>query len=161
MKECRASAANLTFIFCGDENPRRSSEDQTWILLRKLHMFCHVLLSICSCVHFIRNVTLIMFFLFCQTTQRDPRKNLPEGGKKKWKPSPDYRRSGRSMDWRPVSVESYMRVAERESCQRYTPGPVSSSASALPHRTKRQVRHKRLFVLQPRLIWKQDNVHRY
>lgn len=86
------------------------------------------------------------------------------------------------MEWRPAymwlsaSLEpmclsaSWLCVAERKPCQRYTPGSVSCCGSASPHRKEPQVGHKRLFVQQPQLIrqpvlidWRvssQDVIHR-
>lgn len=53
-------------------------------------MFCHVFHCISFCFHVIMNASLIMLFLLLclvfvlhQTTQRDSRKNLLEGGKKR------------------------------------------------------------------------------
>lgn len=119
MKDSRAPAANLTFIFClGSLRVRTAKSSQ---LIRGSNLTspqksAHVLsrfapyIFLCpfhqECAsNYAFSLPLFPVFVcvcvWCQTTQRDPgKKNLPEGGKKKaWN-----RLSGRSVDWRLVCM---------------------------------------------------------
>lgn len=183
MKGCRAPTPDLTLThtFFGAKKWRDWTSrnppgwnNQTWILLWKPHMFCRV--PKCFPVPVMWNVSLIMpssssslpFFLclcVCAFTNHPERSKEKAGGRKKRDRKPGTEITTEGGIWSETCLPhwsvcvcvsaSYMWATERKPCQRYTPGSVSCSGSAFPHRTKSQVGHKRLFVLQPRLILQQ------
>lgn len=137
MKEREAPAANV--------GGSSSAKDRTQILPSELRVFCRVLCpfylqSACN-YDFSRLPSPAHVCLMPNHRQRskgDPAVRRARG-------FPRLEEYGLNPS---LSACVSASAAEGKSCQRSSAGPLSSCVSASPRRTKPQVGHKRLFVLQ-------------